>query len=136
MKWPAVLCAAKPRSSNSTATSAPVLCPHLPAAGQLRGPTTSTPTYAQQNQRNQQKGYSLVPLVLLDASRQGGRSVANHLAPKRHLVDLAQPDHALARGQLIAGLDMIMSGLPSGPGRLVGANPERLTRQPPTLSST
>ena len=92
MKWPAVLCAAKPRSSNSTATSAPVLCPHLPAAGQLRGATTSTPTYAQQNQRNQQKGYSLVPLVplvLLDASRQGGRSVANHLAPKRHLVDLA-----------------------------------------------
>jgi len=33
---------------------------------------------------------------------------------ERHLVDLAQPDHALAGGQLIAGLDVIMPGLPSG----------------------
>jgi len=35
--------------------------------------------------------------------------------PKRHLVDLAQPDHAPAGGgQLIAGPAMIMPGLPSG----------------------
>ena len=33
---------------------------------------------------------------------------------KRHLVDLAQPDHAPAGGQLIASLDVIIPGLPSG----------------------
>ena len=33
---------------------------------------------------------------------------------KRHLVDLAQPDHAPAGGQLVAVLNLIMPGLPSG----------------------
>ena len=32
---------------------------------------------------------------------------------KRHLVDLAQPDHAPAGGQLVAVLNPIMPGLPS-----------------------
>ena len=34
--------------------------------------------------------------------------------PERHLVDLAQPDHALAGGQPIVGPDVITPGLPSG----------------------
>jgi len=69
-------------------------------------------------------------------------------AGTRHLVDLPRGYHVPAGGQ--AWRDHVWTGdeLPSGrhviglcqvdemalrPGRLVGANPERLTRQPPTL---
>ena len=56
--------------------------------------------------------------------------------PKRHLVDLAQPDHAPAGGQLIAGPDMIMPGLPSGRRVIAPREVEEVarTRSPPLPS--
>jgi len=72
-------------------------------------------------------------------------------AGTRHLINLPRGYHALAGGQ--AWRDHVQTGdeLPSGqrviglrqvdemalgPSRLVGANPERLTRQQLTLSNT
>jgi len=72
-------------------------------------------------------------------------------AGTRHLIDLPTGYHALAGGQAWRDHVRTDDGLPSGqrviglcqvdemalwPGRLVGANPERLTRPPPTLSNT
>ena len=72
-------------------------------------------------------------------------------AGTRHLVDLPRGYHALAGGQAWRDHVRTDDGLPSGqrviglrqvdemalgPGRLVGANTEHLTRQPPTLSNT
>ncbi len=72
-------------------------------------------------------------------------------AGTRHLIDL--PEGLSRAGRRASWRDHVRTddGLPSGqrviglcqvdemalwPGRLVGANPERLTRPPPTLSNT
>ncbi|MCA1704738.1 MAG: hypothetical protein LC808_16330 [Actinobacteria bacterium] len=79
-----------------------------------------------------------------------GTSSAGERAGTRHLVDLPEGYHAPAGGQAWHDHGRTGDELPSGrrviglcqvdemalwPGRLVGANPERLTCQPPTLSN-
>ena len=48
--------------------------------------------------------------------------------PERHLVDLAQPDHALAGGQPIVGPDVITPGLPSGQRVIARREVDEVTR--------
>ena len=58
-----------------------------------------------------------------DSLRPDGRA-------KRHLVDLAQPDHAPVGGQLVAGPDVIMPGLPSDRSVIALWEVDEMTRTP------